>query len=60
MFQFPLPAQHCRGKNPGESPISRLERGRFGPVGEIRQHLLKGPLINQHTRDQLMREIARR
>ena len=60
MFQFTLPAQDRRGKSPGESPIARRERGRFGPVGQIREHLLKGPLINQHTRDQSMRQVPGR
>ena len=60
MLQLPLPAYHCRGKNPGESPISWRERHRLGPVGEIRQHLFKGPLIDQHARNQPMREVARR
>ena len=51
MFQFTLPAQHRGGKSSGESPIARRERCGLGAVGQIREHLLKGPLINQHTRD---------
>jgi len=60
MLQLTLPAQHRRGKNPGERPIAWRKCYRLGSVGMIREHLLKGTLINQHARNQSMREVARR
>ena len=43
-----------------ERPIAWRERYRLGAVGMIREHLLKGTLINQHARNQPMREVASR
>jgi hypothetical protein len=57
-LQLAQPAQHSRRQQPREGAVARLDLRRLGPRQGLGQQLVERPPIDQHARDQLMRQAA--
>jgi hypothetical protein len=58
VLELALPAQNGRSQRTGKGPIADLELGKPGIAAKIGQRQLQRALVDQHSPDQPVRQLA--